>query len=187
MSRLKRKSWPPRRVVRIALPSLMVVLVGVIGTLTDAGAGGSRGMLDLPPEKRPPAVPGRGELGAVPKGDPAAERPADEPEPEWPAGVSDDGEAPFPATEFVGTNSWHRVVNGQHVVVYAGSLGEDPNQGVLFVMTISLDLKSVSGERYLAPTKSGALQIMSEENLNLTLDTTRGKRYTFDVRARRYR
>jgi hypothetical protein len=90
---------------------------------------------------------------------------------------------PFPSTEYRITNAWQDIVDGNYVLVFAGSLANDPEQGVVIVL-----LESPRQHRqYLTPTKSGVISIIGVEGLRLILcSSDNNETYYFDVPALRF-
>jgi len=100
----------------------------------------------------------------------------------WVSGIIESGQASFPADLYVINNQWQQEVDGAHLSVYAGSEAQNPAQGVLIVMTISLDLQTSAGpQAYLAPSNTGALQITGSNGQTLLLTAMSGARFTFFV------
>jgi hypothetical protein len=76
-------------------------------------------------------------------------------------------------------NMWFGYVNGHHTNVYAGAPHEDPNQGMLRVY---LDLpEGLFKQDYPAPLAAGAVRVVAEQNNRLTLISTDGTTFYFDV------
>src|SRR5215472_1242620 len=100
----------------------------------------------------------------------------------WASGIIESGQAPFPADLYMINNQWQEEVAGMHLSVYAGSEAQDPSQGVLIVMTLSLDLQTSTGPHaYLAPSQAGALQITGSNGQSLLLTAMNGAHFTFLV------
>lgn len=119
------------------------------------------------------------------KPNPVAARPAASPDEPWPTGIFEEGQAPFPAAAVTVNNQWQGVVNGQYVQVYAGALPDAPAQGVVIVAVTTVDLQPVSTQWIAAPANSGTLRLVAERNLQLTLESTRGLSFVFDVPSRK--
>ena len=100
----------------------------------------------------------------------------------WPSGIIESGQAPFPGELSVISNQWQEEVDGVHLSVYAGSEAQDPSEGVVMVMTLSLDLQtSVGPQTYLTPSHTGALHITGARGQYLVLTSTSGMRFSFFV------
>ncbi len=100
----------------------------------------------------------------------------------WAAGIIESGQAPLPGDLYVINNQWQEQVDGVHLSVYAGSEAQDPSEGVLIVITTSLDLQTTVGPHaYLTPTHTGALQITGAKGQYLVLTSTNGARFSFLV------
>jgi len=89
----------------------------------------------------------------------------------------------FSSSEFIITSAWQDLVNGKYVLVFAGTLGSDPEQGVVIVM-----LESPRQTReYLTPTKSGAISITDVKGLRLVIRSLDNSEiYYFDVPAQKF-
>jgi hypothetical protein len=86
------------------------------------------------------------------------------------------------------TNYWQGVVDGQVVMVYAGSAPDNPQQGLVVVATSSLD-PAVGEIQFLAlpvPGETGSMRVVSENNGLLTLETPGGAQLTFNIAARSF-
>jgi len=77
---------------------------------------------------------------------------------------------------------WQGEVNGQRVVVLAGYLSDDPQQGVLLVLVPDTADRGI----YPAPQTGGALHISSADGARLILTDDAGAEFIFDVAARAY-
>lgn len=90
---------------------------------------------------------------------------------------------PFPSTEYKITNAWQEMVDGKYVLVFAGTLVNDPEQGVVIVL-----LESPRQYRqYSTPTKSGAISITDAKGLRLIIRSSDNNRvYYFDVPAQKF-
>jgi hypothetical protein len=81
-------------------------------------------------------------------------------------------------------NVWVGLVDGNEADVTAGALLDDPEQGAIYLV-VSIPRGGVM-EQILTPTKHGAVRVVSEQNNRLTLVSTDGTTYYFDVPARRF-
>jgi hypothetical protein len=96
-----------------------------------------------------------------------------------PTGIFDGGWDVFryPSEDVVIQNMWTgELANHSYgASVWAGSLHSDPTQGLVLVM--------IEGPvfTYLSPVKAGSLHIVAEQNLRLTLLSTNGTTFYFDV------
>lgn len=97
--------------------------------------------------------------------DPYALAPAPEPE-AWPEGIFDDGEYPSPYYSFV--NRWQEEVDGQNVVVYAGSIASASSEGVLLLWVQSRETYEVKTKE-VSVALPGPLEIVGADGLNLTI------------------
>lgn len=81
-------------------------------------------------------------------------------------------------------NGWDGYLDNISVVIYAGSLPDDPEQGAI-VIHFRLPYRFFS-EKLLTPTKHGGVRVVAEQNNRLTLFATDGEIFYFDVPARRF-
>lgn len=103
----------------------------------------------------------------------------------WPLGVVEDGESPFSAS-FVFTNRWQGVVDNQRMIAYAGYAKSDPLQGIILLWEGAFDPSNSVDTVYFSPAKDGALQIVAEDNLRLTLKTANDQLLYFDIPSRQF-
>jgi hypothetical protein len=90
-------------------------------------------------------------------------------------------------------NAWQQLIDGDRIVVYAGSVADDPiggrwntpEQGAVKVTVFPANGDNPTGADYLSPSRSGALVITSAAGTRLTLTTVDGSAtFTFDVANR---
>jgi hypothetical protein len=103
-----------------------------------------------------------------------------------PTGIYDDEKfkAQWQAFGFNVKNAWFGIVDGNLVTVFAGASSIDQQQGMLKVSMI-LPNREFQGE-FATAEKHGALQITAEQNNRLTLVSTDGTTFYFDVPAMRF-
>lgn len=90
---------------------------------------------------------------------------------------------PFPSTEYEITNAWQDIVDGKYVLVFAGTLANDPEQGVVIVLVES----PRQYRQYTTPTKSGAISITDVKGLRLVIRSLDNNRiFYFDVPAQKF-
>lgn len=77
---------------------------------------------------------------------------------------------------------WVGVYEGRYFTVYSGALYSDPTQGMVTVRTE----KPFTFNEILSPYKTGALKIISEKNMVLTLETEKKETLYFDVLNQRF-
>jgi hypothetical protein len=104
----------------------------------------------------------------------------------FPTGIFEGGGATFRPNMAVMLNRWHGIVNGVPTIVFAGSPTNDPEQGVVFIMRMSGERKSVSWSSYPTPVRSGPVRILSAEGYRLILSTEAGDILYFDVPGDRF-
>jgi hypothetical protein len=83
-------------------------------------------------------------------------------------------------------NAWYGLVAGNTVTVFAGSLVGDPNQGALYLLFFYEPYANDVDEQILTPSKHGGVRVVSEQNNRLTLLSTDGTTYYFDVPSLRF-
>jgi hypothetical protein len=84
----------------------------------------------------------------------------------------------------VGINAWDGYQDGFSVVIYAGSLPEDSEQGAIVV--VSRQPYRLFEEKVLTPTKHGGVRVVAEHSNRLILQAVDGEIYYFDLPARRF-
>jgi cytoskeletal protein RodZ len=98
-----------------------------------------------------------------------------------------EGERIQPSGEKMGLdaqNAWVGILDGYPVSVFAGALSGVPEQGAIYIF-VELPNTGVN-EQILTPTQHGGVRVVSEQNNRLTLVSTDGTTYYFDVPARRF-
>lgn len=105
--------------------------------------------------------------------------------PPWPLGIVEDGESPF-LRSFTFTNRWQGVVDNQRMIAYAGYTKSDPLQGVVLIWESAFDLSNSFDTVHFSPVKDGALRIVAEDDLRLTLKTQNDQFLYFDIPSRQY-
>lgn len=103
-----------------------------------------------------------------------------------PTGIYDDErhKAQWYKFGFKVENAWFGLVNGNIVTVFAGAPISDSQQGTLQINMV-MPNRLFDGE-FITPEKNGALRVIAESNNRLTLVTTNGTTYYFDVPAMRF-
>jgi hypothetical protein len=98
---------------------------------------------------------------------------SDDDDPGWEAtGIYADGNAPMPATEFVGINHWSGSVDGVHLTVYAGEDGpEDASTGKVVIQRavgddVTGSAKTIAG--------SGELRVTAYSSTTVTMVDAHG-------------
>lgn len=81
-------------------------------------------------------------------------------------------------------NGWHGFVGGNKVDINSGALLDDSDQGAIYLF-VEIPRSGI-GELILTPTKHGGVRVVSEQHNRLTLVSTDGTVYYFDVPARRF-
>jgi hypothetical protein len=115
--------------------------------------------------------------------DPCEQRPDDPENPDAQRRIGIfEGPTPFRSTDIVLNNQWQEKINGFWVHVYAGSLFDNRDQGVIIVSVEGMKM----GGRYLTPSQSGMVKITSASGYRLILETEDGTVYYFDVPAQAF-
>jgi len=83
-------------------------------------------------------------------------------------------------------NHWKGIVNGNNMIVFAGALANDPSQGIIIIHITSPITRKTVGNRYLSPTKSGALRIMEAKGNILVIHPSAGNQLYFHILAQQY-
>ena len=82
-------------------------------------------------------------------------------------------------------NAWRGIVDDHYMLVYAGALRQDTQQGaiVVFIHTRSMDYFDGPLE-FFTPVSAGSLHIVAASNGRLTLRSTGGQTFLFDSETR---
>ena len=104
----------------------------------------------------------------------------------FPTGTFEGEEVNFSAEklDLDALNAWGGYLDGNTVVIYAGSWHGDPEQGAIEIL-ITLPYRFYD-EQIFTPTKHGGVRVVTEQNNRLTLQATDGEIFYFDVPARRF-
>jgi hypothetical protein len=80
-------------------------------------------------------------------------------------------------------NYWQGSVDGQSVMVFAGAAADNPNQGLVVVVTASLDpnVSDIYFVTVLAPGETGTLRVVDESDGLITLETPNGTKLMFNL------
>ena len=96
---------------------------------------------------------------------------------DWPQGIFQDGEAPVSSMDLVATSRWVGLIDGVSVAVYAGSDGQNPKDGKIFVLRG--DLGKPSG--FVSRPDVGASSVVSADGSVVVLQTSNGAQLQFDA------
>jgi hypothetical protein len=104
----------------------------------------------------------------------------------FPTGTFEGEEVNFSAEklDIDALNAWGGYLDGNTIVIYAGSLLDDPEQGAIEIL-IKLPYRFYA-EQIFTPTKHGGVHVVEEENNRLTLQAADGEVFYFDVPARQF-
>jgi hypothetical protein len=85
-------------------------------------------------------------------------------------------------------NQWSEEINGQRLTVLAGSEHQNAYQGILVIVITPLSNATtrLSRERYITPVQFGAVRVVEANGEQLTLATSEGGRFVFDVASRQF-
>lgn len=97
------------------------------------------------------------------------------------AKILDRVEDPINEQDYLFTNGWVGPMNGNILVIEAGSLLEDKAQGILIVRTDNEKRKFVGEKKYGTPGKHGAVTILGVKEEDLTLQAEDGTVWKFNV------
>lgn len=93
---------------------------------------------------------------------------------------------------FASSSQWQGMIQGEEVVVYAGAK-KDPTLatpilpiGAVYVVVRAVTLQLRNEAEYDAPNETGALTVVAEDNLRLTLRGDRGVTLYFDIPSRQF-
>jgi hypothetical protein len=110
--------------------------------------------------------------------------------PQRPAGagiIVESGQAPLPGSLYAIENSWHKPEDGGFIQVFAGAEREDPAQGIVAVVVATGNGQPPPPlEVHRTPAKAGAVRVVDADGERLTLRTSSGATFIFDVPARRF-
>jgi hypothetical protein len=95
-------------------------------------------------------------------------------------GIVNNNASPFQADEYLIENEWQEIVAGQWVQIYAGSLPDDPTQGVVIVRVSPLDWSQTTTVG-VYKVRGGTLRIVSAANRILVLHSSSGAHFRFDA------
>lgn len=80
------------------------------------------------------------------------------------------------------TTAWLIQTEKKHMFILAGSLVEDPDQGVIYIRND--DNRTL--EKYKTPNKDGSLKIKNVDKNRVSLETKKGKKYFFDMEKKKF-
>lgn len=66
-------------------------------------------------------------------------------------GILNNPSVPYPTSDFVISNAWQKIMDGGYIIVFAGALTKDKNQGVLLIT----DEAKKASYKILSPEKTG--------------------------------
>lgn len=100
--------------------------------------------------------------------------------------IVENGDTPITLRDFIIYNQWYEEKNGNRITIFAGIESNNDRQGILVVVTTSLDQQVlISKEIFEAPLAIGPLRIFDVDGEKLTV-IAGGNIFVFDVGARKY-
>ena len=99
------------------------------------------------------------------------------------SGIEDSHEDPVNSEYAMVNKQWSGPLNGSWVRVYSGYYGQQPEQGVVFVLVNAPGDKGYSLKEFPIPVKEGEVTITAANGLVLTLVTKEGTTLHFDIKA----
>jgi hypothetical protein len=128
----------------------------------------------LPPERRAPRPAKTSESAAATLAFTGTRR----------TGIIEDPSVPFSSMTFLAENGWQEKIGETWVMVVAGTLTKDPQQGV--IRTTAYSGSRHYGGQFFTPSKDGTLRIVDAQGFRLVLMAENGNRYYFDVPGMRF-
>jgi hypothetical protein len=117
------------------------------------------------------------------------ELPTPEPNPgfQYPTGIIREGDVPFSSQDYTIVNRWQQMADGDLIIVYAGSLTDDPTQGVVIVGVLPDYPNKAYTQDFLTPQKAGEVSITTAHDFQLALMSAGGTAFLFDVQSRAFK
>lgn len=103
--------------------------------------------------------------------------------PAFQPGIFEGGEGLFRPQEAVIENYWQDHIGDRYVQVFAGATGNDPDQGVVYIVTTTQDRVQSEIAKFLTPAQIGSVRIIAETNLVLHLENQAGEVLLFDIES----
>ncbi|MCJ7625041.1 MAG: hypothetical protein MUO76_16195 [Anaerolineaceae bacterium] len=107
-------------------------------------------------------------------------------DPVFQEGIFDGDEGIFRPEQAVIQNYWQGELENSYLQVFAGALGSDADQGIVYILETTSDRLQTDFELYLAPQKSGSLQIIGESDFKLILLCEDQTEIIFDILKREF-
>jgi hypothetical protein len=107
-------------------------------------------------------------------------------DPPFQEGIRTGEPGPFSADQLFVENLWQVGTDTGYLQVYAGALGVDLKQGVVVVLLTGLNRAQGVETWIQTPSPTGAVRIVAADGLLLTLNSTQGEQYLFDVEERQF-
>jgi hypothetical protein len=98
--------------------------------------------------------------------------------------IVESGLAPFPGALYTFENRWYEPSGDADLVVYAGAERDDPARGLVAVRLVGVTPRAATV--YHTPIAAGVVRIVAAEGERLTLVSTSGARFVFDVSSRTF-
>jgi hypothetical protein len=81
-------------------------------------------------------------------------------------------------------SAWRQVHNNEYLEVFTGHYTNPADQGMVMVLTRTLDYGPTSKYFYNTPARAGSVHIVSVDGMRLTLATPGGQQFVFDAEQR---
>jgi hypothetical protein len=94
-----------------------------------------------------------------------------------PEGIDNHPSVPFSESVVTVLNSWRKTTDNRYYLVYAGFLTQDSRQGAILVFHPSTH----GFKQYNTPNNSGGVRVVEEKGTTITLQSTKGILFYFDV------
>lgn len=105
------------------------------------------------------------------------------------SGIFEGSEGMIRPDQAVITNYWRGVLNGKILIAFAGSKAGDENQGMIILVTASLDpaVSDTTFENFLAPSQAGKMRVVDmKDNHILELQPANGPMVKFDLNTKTF-
>jgi hypothetical protein len=97
------------------------------------------------------------------------------------SGIYEGSDAIVKPDEAQVNNYWQGKLGDLDTVVLAGSVPNDPTQGLILLISSGSGAQTGSYERFLTPEKNGSLRIVSVHDTRIVLQTANGGQIQFDL------
>ncbi|MGH9199549.1 MAG: hypothetical protein ACRD1T_27940 [Acidimicrobiia bacterium] len=110
---------------------------------------------------------------------------------EWDSGITDDKDAPVAHGIIEIENGWAGTAGEgtsehRHLSVKAGSVPDDPSQGLVVVLQFTPTGRGKDIHEYRTPRREGAVRVVAADGNLLTLESATGAQFVFDATRERF-